>query len=60
MFVIHKLAEDVKLLSQELVGEIHLMEGERRYVTSETRPALTCERASANVEVLEHIPPSLL
>lgn len=29
VFVIHKLAEDVELLSQELVGEIHLMEGER-------------------------------
>lgn len=25
VFVIHKLAEDVKLLSQELISEIHLM-----------------------------------
>lgn len=30
MFVIHKLTEDVKLLTQELVGEIHLMKAERR------------------------------
>lgn len=25
VFVVHKLAEDVKLLPQELIGEIHLM-----------------------------------
>lgn len=29
MFVVHKLAEDVKLLPQELVGEIHLKKKKR-------------------------------
>lgn len=30
MFVIHELAEDVELLTQELVGEIHLMGAGRK------------------------------
>ena len=30
VFVVHKLTEDVKLLTQELVGEIHLMKAGRR------------------------------
>lgn len=29
VLVVHKLTEDVKLLPQELVGEIHLMKDER-------------------------------
>lgn len=30
VFVVHKLAEDIKLLPQELVGKIHLIWGEGR------------------------------
>lgn len=30
VFVVHELTEDVKLLPQELVGEIHLREEERK------------------------------
>ena len=30
VFVVHKLTEDVKLLPQELVGEIHLLKEKRR------------------------------
>lgn len=59
VFIVHKLAKDVKFLPQELVGEIHLMEGERRSVTSDTRPTSTSERASANRDAMEHMPPSL-
>lgn len=32
MFVVHKLAEDIKLLPQELVGEIHLAWEERKCI----------------------------
>lgn len=32
VFVVHELAEDVKLLAQELVGEIHLVKAERTHV----------------------------
>ena len=34
VLVVHKLAEDVKLLPQELVGEIHLMKENSRPQTS--------------------------
>lgn len=52
MFVVHKLTEDVKLLPQELVGEIHLKKQERRCATGETNK--TSETSISEGDPLKH------
>lgn len=52
VFVVHKLTEDVKLLPQELVGEIHLTKGEGRCATGETNK--TCETCISEGDPLKH------
>lgn len=54
VFVVHKLAENVKLLTQELVGEIHLPKVERRCASDEGE-GTTLEATNPNGDVLKTV-----
>lgn len=58
VFVVHELAEDVKLLPQELVGEIHLPCQRRKDIPNTHKKASDAERKHKSPRQV-HCPPTL-